>query len=143
MRRSALSPVIASIILSAMVLTIGAGVWTYSNSAASVIASDYANDTIEMVNTIEERFIIEHVCFDNDTYILSIWVYNHGDVAISINSRITINNETYNNNSIFINKNNVKEVTFDVGESLDVNEDVIIYIITNRGNSVRETYYII
>lgn len=143
MRRPALSPVIASIILSSMVLIIGAGVWTYSNSAASVIANDYANETIEMVNTIEERFIFEHACFDNDTHIFSLWVYNYGDVAIRINSKITINGAEKNNNSIAIHKDTFKEITFDVGGTLGVNEDVIIYVITSRGNSIRETYYII
>ena len=141
-KRAGLSPVIASIILSSMVLLIGAGVWTYSNSAASVIASDYANDTVEMVNTIQERFTIEHASFDNSTYVLSLWIYNYGDVGVNINSRITINGTDYENNSISLDADEYKEVTFSVGTTLEVNEDVIIYVLSTRGNFKRETYYV-
>ena len=141
-KRTGLSPVIASIILSSMVLLIGAGVWTYSNSAASVIANDYANETVEMVNTIQERFTIEHASFDNSTYVLSLWIYNYGDVRVNINSRITINGTNYENNSISLDADEYKEVTFNVGTTLDVNEEVVIYVLSIRGNSKRETYYI-
>lgn len=142
MKRAGISPVIASIILSAMVLVVGAGVWSYSNSAASVIASDYANETIEMVSTIQERFVIEHEYFNNNTHTLSLWIYNYGEVAIKINTIITIDNTNYPNNSIAISADSIKEVTFDVGSTLPVNEDISIYILTARGNSKRETYYV-
>ncbi len=142
MKRVGISPVIASIILSAMVLVVGAGVWSYSNSAASVIASDYANETIEMVSTIQERFVIEHEYFNNNTHTLSLWIYNYGEVAIKINTIITIDNTNYPNNSIAISADSIKEVTFDVGSTLPVNEDISIYILTARGNSKRETYYV-
>ena len=142
MKRVGLSPVIASIILSAMVLVVGAGVWTYSNSSASVIASDYANETIEMVYTMQERFVIEHEYFNNNTHTLSLWIYNYGDAAIKISTTITIDSTDYTNNSVSIASDGIKEITFDVGTTLPVNEDISIYILSARGNSKRETYYV-
>ncbi len=81
--RRALSPVIASVILSGMVLVIGAGVWSYSYGAASVMANDYSDMTLEMVHTIAERFCIEKVHYDSTTEDIHVWVYNYGKISFN------------------------------------------------------------
>ena len=142
MERVAMSPVIASIILSAMVLVVGAGVWSYSQGAASMVANDYADDTIDMINTIQERYVIEHINFDNDTHALTLWIYNYGDVSINIDTKITVDDTEYENNSIIVGSDDIKTVIFDVGSTLSVNDDITIYILTDRGNSYRGVYYV-
>jgi len=142
MERAAMSPVIASIILSAMVLVVGAGVWSYSQGAASMVANDYADDTIDMINTIQERYVIEHISFDNDTHTFTLWMYNYGDVPIEIDTRITINDTNYDNNNVIISSDDIQTVIFDVGSTLSINEDITIYILTDRGNSYRGVYYV-
>ena len=142
MKKRALSPVIASILLSAMVLVIGGGLWSYSKGAASMVASDYADNTIEMINTIQERFIIEHINYDENTETVNLWVYNYGDVEITINTKITIDNSYYENNGILIDANSISQIIYNTESSLPSNQDIVIYIYTNRGNSCREVYYV-
>ena len=142
MKKPALSPVIASIMLTAMVLVVGGGLWSYSKGAASMIASDYADNTIEMINTIQERFIIEHVNYDENTQTVNLWIYNYGDVPVIINSQISIDNTYYENNGISIDADSIVQVIFNIESSLSVNQDIIIFIYTNRGNSYREVYYV-
>ncbi|MES0326302.1 MAG: hypothetical protein ABUK18_10570, partial [Candidatus Bathyarchaeia archaeon] len=72
-KRKALSPVISSLILSAAVIAIGGGLWSYSAGAATVVADNYVNDTLELVNEVTERFVVEHVTIDAEKDTLSVW----------------------------------------------------------------------
>ncbi len=83
--RKALSPVVSALILSAAVLTVGGAVWAYSQGAMIISSEHYAESVINMSETISERFIIEHVSYDPDMDILSIWVFNYGDIKIDVN----------------------------------------------------------
>ncbi len=59
-KRKALSPVISTLILSAAVIAIGGGIWSFSIGASTMIADNYVNDTLELVNEVTERFMVEH-----------------------------------------------------------------------------------
>jgi hypothetical protein len=83
-KRKALSPVISSLILSAAVIAIEGGLWSYSAGAATVIADSYVNDTMELVNEVTERFVVEHVTIDAEKDTLSVWVYNYGSQKINV-----------------------------------------------------------
>ena len=50
----------------------------------TITAEDYAETVIEMIDTISERFIVEHVKYDSDTEKLHVWLYNYGEVDIVI-----------------------------------------------------------
>ena len=89
-KRKALSPVISTLILSAAVITIGGSIWSYSISASTLIAEGYVNDTLELVNEVTERFVVEHVRFDNDTDTLFITVYNYGNQKIIVDAYANI-----------------------------------------------------
>jgi len=91
----AFSPVIAVIILSAVVLAVGGAVWAFSQGAMTIIAVDYAEAVINMTDTISERFIIEQVSYNGMLY---VWVYNYGDVDIEI--KVQFKNITYPDNWI-------------------------------------------
>lgn len=78
------SPVISSIVLSVIVLVIGASVWSFATSASSVIASDYFEELMEAVEKIEERFCIENIGYNDTSQTLKIWIYNYGKIDITI-----------------------------------------------------------
>ena len=48
----------------------------------TITAEDYAENVINMTDTISERFIIEQVIYDAPN--LHIWVYNYGDINIEV-----------------------------------------------------------
>lgn len=80
-----ISPVLASIILSAIVLAIGAAVWGVTQSATGVMADSYYREVNASINRIKERFTVEHIGFENSTQeVLKVWVYNHGQVDINV-----------------------------------------------------------
>jgi flagellin-like protein len=79
------SPVISSIVLTAMVLVIGAGVWGVSTGASSIIQTNYYEEVMESVEKIKERFCIEHIGVDKASNELNIWIYNYGPIDIMIN----------------------------------------------------------
>jgi len=80
--------VLSVVIISAVVLAVGGAVWAYSQGAMTITAEDYAEDMINMTDTISERFIIEHVAYINE--IPKVWIYNYGNVDIDV--KIEVNN---------------------------------------------------
>jgi len=74
--------VIATIILSAAVITIGGAVWSYAQGASTVIATGYVNDTLTIMREVTERFTVEHVSNYSTGTILYVWIYNYGTVDI-------------------------------------------------------------
>ena len=142
--RRGLSPVIASVILSGMVLVIGAGVWSYSYGAASSMASDYSDTTIEMVHTIAERFCIEKVHYDSSTEDIQIWIYNYGSVSTTVDVILKIDGTAYTDSDISLGTTELKQVTIDVSAEggLVSYDDVIIEIVSERSNTEFMTYYV-
>ena len=143
-KRKALSPVIASVILSGMVLVIGGAVWSYSYGAASTMANDYADETINMVHTIIERFNIEKVHYDSSTDTVTIWIYNYGDIGITATTTVTINGNEYSESETEINSKQIESVSIDVSSEGDLPsyQKIIITIQTERENREYVTYYV-
>ena len=143
-RRKALSPVIASVILSGMVLAIGGMVWSYSYGAASTMANDYADETIDMVHTIIERFIIEKVYYDSSTETIDVWVYNYGSIEVTVESTITINGNEYSGEETEITSQEVAEISIDVSaeSGLSSYQEVVVEIRSIRDNQEFVTYYV-
>ena len=88
--RKALSPVISSLILSAAVIAIGGGLWSFSLGASTVYSEDYINVTLEVLYDVTERFVVEHVYYDSGNDTLKITVYNYGLHKIKVNATATI-----------------------------------------------------
>lgn len=78
------SPIISSIIMTAMVLVIGAGVWGVATGASTVIQKNYYEEVMVSVEKIKERFCIENIGVDSDSNTLKIWIYNYGTIAITV-----------------------------------------------------------
>ena len=71
--------------MCAIVLVIGAGVWSYANSASSNMASSYYKEVMVSVENIKERFYIENIGFENSSPSkLKIWIANYGKISITV-----------------------------------------------------------
>ena len=86
-----LSSVLTSIIMVAVVLSIGISVWGVAHSAATVMRSDYYDDVMESVYKIKERFAIENIGINiSSAPSIDIWVVNYGSCDVNITKiRIT------------------------------------------------------
>ena len=126
--RSALSSVISSLLLSAAVLAVGGMVWNYANGASSVMATQYHEESMDLVKQLQERYVVEHIT-NNNTHI-TLWVYNYGQVDIEV--VVYANNDgsiysTDQNNPLLISSGS--------------NAQAVISIPTNEGDSVGINIY--
>ena len=96
--RPGIAPVVSTIILSATLLIIGGAIWSYTNSASQVLASDYVNETNRLIYEISERFTIEHVSNNTDCSQLNITLYNYGSVNVTLDVYASIDGTTYSSN---------------------------------------------
>ena len=89
--RRGFSSVLTSVIMVAVVLSIGISVWGVAHSAATVMKNDYFDDVMESVYKIKERFRIENIGVNISAIpSIDVWVVNYGDGDINITKiRIT------------------------------------------------------
>ena len=143
-KHRALSPVISTIILSAIVLTIGGGLWAYADGASTIIAEDYVNDTLELVDEITERFVVEWVSNSSNCDTLNVWVYNYGDVDLVVDVYVDVddgNNGTTLGTDI-IAGDYAKIVISFAGDPLQTGDEVSIKVYSRRQNSAYYLYYV-
>ena len=76
--------VLSTLILCAIVLTIGASVWSVTHSATSIMATDYYEEVMESVENVKERFIIENIEYKNSSSSMKIWIYNYGNINLNV-----------------------------------------------------------
>ena len=93
-------------ILSAVVLSVGGVVWSFSQGAMTITSEDYAESLMNMTDVISERFIVEHVSY-NGTH-LHVWVFNYGDVDIEI--KVQAGNVTYPESWIYLASGEMKPI---------------------------------
>lgn len=142
MKRKALSPVISTMILSAAVITIGGAIWAYSAGAATVIADSYVNETLELINEVTERFMVEHVKIDSQLDTLSVWVYNYGSQGIIVDVYVREGNNVIGSTmSSSIDKGDTSEVTVEV-TTRSSGDQISIKVHSRRQNNAYETYYV-
>ena len=141
--RKAVSPVIATVILSGVVLLIGGGLWSYSLGAASSVATDYTDKTTDMVHTIIERFNIEYVEYNSTSQNVTIWIYNYGSIQIKVDTKVTINGTDYYDYNRYVNSKCIVEVNLDIGVSLNSDDEISIQVESERDNKDYEIYYVL
>jgi len=92
--RRAVSSVLSALLLSAVVIAVGGSIWAFSQGAMTITAEDYAENVINMTDTISERFIIEQVYYKyvEDVPELHVFVYNYGTVDIKV--KVEVKGET-------------------------------------------------
>jgi flagellin-like protein len=94
-KRRGVSPVISSIILTAMVIAIGGAIWSYTQGASTVVADDYVDGVMELLETAAERFTVEFVSNNSDCSVLRVWIFNYGDVNVSVDVYAHIGESSY------------------------------------------------
>ena len=141
-KRKALSPVISSLILSAAVIAIGGSLWSYSAGAATMVAESYVNDTLELVNEVTERFVVEHVTIDAEKDTLSVWVYNYGTQKINVDVYVK-DGDTFIGQTLgtVIDKGDTSEITIEITQRAS-DDEVSIKVHSRRQNNAYETYYV-
>jgi hypothetical protein len=146
MKRKALAPVISTLILSAAVIVVGGSIWSYALGASTLVAENYVNDTLELVNEVTERFIVEHVCFNSTTDEGFIWIYNYGEQKIIIDAYLNVTNS-----GSYVNATSLIGWEIEIGESREIpitnmvadsGNKVSIRIYSRRANSAYKTYYV-
>ena len=150
-QRRALSPVIATVILAGVVLAIGGGIWAYSLGATTAIADGYVNDTLSLVNEIVERFDVEHIHYNLTDELLRIWVYNYGEVDITVDVYFTVKSTIENStikehpNGIKILSEQVEIVEYDysfLDDSLVSGDTVAVKVYSRRQNVAYKSYVV-
>ena len=128
--------------MAAMVLVIGASVWSFATGASSVISTNYYEEVMESVEKIKERFIIENTGVDNASNTLNIWIYNYGPIDLTIDLiRVTGgNNISLHYDSISVSADEFKLITLEPTQiSLMRGLSVTIEVRSNRGNRVYDS----
>lgn len=139
--RKGISPVISEIILAASVLTIGSAVWYFSLGYCSITADTYIDDTLELMNTVIERFTVERVSNSTDALTLKVWINNYGEVAVILDVYAYSTNKTVSTFSESIPSRTLKLVTLDYsGQPLEVGENIQIKVYSRRQNIVYSDY---
>lgn len=140
-RRRGITPVVATIILSAVVIAVGGAVWSYAQGAATVIANDYVNGTMSLMNEVIERFTVEHVTNSSDGTILRVWIYNYGDVDIVVDVYANTTGDAFNSSlgNAIASK---ALVCVNVTIPLNSGDEVAIKVHSRRQNNAYYTYYV-
>jgi len=147
-----LTPVISTIIISAVVIAVGGAVWAYSQGASTVIANDYVNGTLDLMNEVIERFIVEHVSNNSNGNTLYIYVYNYGDVDIVVD---VYANATHFVNATYSNFTFCSDLNYSIASGdvikidlsfsscpLDEGDEVAVKVHSRRQNNAYYKYYV-
>ncbi len=131
--------------MAAMVLVIGASVWSFATSASSIISTNYYEEVMESVEKVKERFVIENTGVDNATNTLRIWIYNYGPIDLTIDLiRVTGgNNISSQSVNISISADEFKLITLEPTEiSLMRGLSVTIELRSSRGTKAYDSIHI-
>ena len=142
-KKRGVSPVISSIILSAIVLTVGGSIWFFAQSAATIIAEDYIDEIMTLRDEATERFTVEHVANNSDCMELYLWIYNYGDVNITVDAYAFIGNATYStdlNSPSTVGKNEIILVSMTV--SALSGDEIAIKVHSRSQNNAYSTYIV-
>jgi len=134
----AFSPVISSMILTTVVLVIGGSIWFFSHNTSTIIADQYVDGIIDIMDEISERFTVELVGYDGVNF-LRVWVYNYGEVEVKVDIYADVaglaSGSSFDNE---IMSGELLDVSFSLGEiSGNV---VIIKVVSRRGNYAHYQY---
>lgn len=137
--RRGISPVISSIILAATVITIGGTVWSFTQSATTVIAEDYVDGVMSLMNEGTERFVIEHVSYYTPNNTLQVWIYNYGDNDITVDVYVNVIGGFFESKM----ENNVSSkaiIKVPISITIASGSEVAIKAASRRGNNAYYTY---
>jgi len=134
-----LSPVVASVILAAAVISIGGMVWGFAQSAMVSVADSYVEGIMNLKDECVERFTIEHVGYIRSNNTLRIWIYNYGANNITVDYYIEV--EGGSSTSLMgVGIASKTVVRSQVSIIIAVGKEVSIKAVSRRGNNVYFNY---
>ena len=136
----ALTPVVATIILCGVVLTVGISVWSYTYSVTRSLEDYYYSGVKRQIDAISERFMVEHVSYDNESCVLNVWVFNYGKIAVQVDVYVRGDAEGQNASGILISEGEVERIS--VPLVANVSYELTITVISRRQNTVYATYVV-
>lgn len=142
-RRKGLSTVISSILLTATIVAVGGAVWNYAQGATSIISQSYIDDTIELVNDVTERFMIEYISNNTDFTTLYIWIYNYGNANVTADVYVTADDTVYTSdldNPLYIESG--EYVCANITVSVPTSESLTVKVHSRRQNNAYATYLV-
>ncbi|MEE8354843.1 MAG: archaellin/type IV pilin N-terminal domain-containing protein [Candidatus Bathyarchaeia archaeon] len=84
-RRRGMTSVLTTVLMVAVVISIGVSVWGFASSASAIMRSDYFDEVMESVYSIKERFRIENIAVNMMAApSIQVWVLNYGETAVNI-----------------------------------------------------------
>ena len=138
--RKALTPVVATIVLCGVVLIVGISVWSFTYSVTRSLEEEYYEGVKRQIDAISERFIVEHISYDNETGVLNVWVFNYGRVDIQVDVYVRGDAEGQNATATSISHGEVVRIS--VPLTVNVGDELSITVISRRQNVVYATYVI-
>ena len=138
--RKALTPVVATIVLCGVVLIVGISVWSFTYSVTRSLEEEYYEGVKRQVDAISERFIVEHISYDNETGVLNVWVFNYGRVDIQVDVYVRGDAEGQNATATSISHGEVVRIS--VPLTVNVGDELSITVISRRQNVVYATYVV-
>jgi len=138
--RRGISPVIATVILCGVVLTIGISVWSLTYSITRSLEDDYYEKVKRQIDAVSERFIVEHISYDNTSGVLNVWVFNYGEIDVQVDVYVRGDSEGRNATGILIPNGQIVAVS--VSLAAEVGDELSITVISRRQNVVYSTYIV-
>ena len=148
--KKGLSPVVATIILCGVVLIVGISTWSYTYMVSNSLQTSYYEGVQRQIDTISERFIVEHVAYDNSTNNLNVWVYNYGnasgkygDIGIMVVVSVWENGNLSGQSDWFtILSGELVEITVSPNPAPSAGSELIVKADSRRGNVAYQTYVV-
>lgn len=106
---------ISSVIMTAIVITVGLITWGFAKGSTSIIAKDYIDGVITQTDDFLERYSIKNVYYDETNNMLYLFLYNYGSITITVDSYIYLSSGlSYSNIGKIIGPNQLVNVSYHV-----------------------------
>jgi len=138
--KKALTPVVASILLCGVVLIVGISFWSFTYSITKGLEDDYYQGVKRQIDAVSERFMIEHISYDNETDVLNVYVCNYGKVDVQVD--VYVRGDAEGQNATAISVPHGQMVRVSISLLANVGDELSITVISRRQNVVYATYVV-
>ena len=130
----------ASILLCGVVLIVGISVWSFTYSITKGLEDDYYQGVKRQIDAVSERFMIEHISYDNETGVLNVYVCNYGKVDVQVD--VYVRGDAEGQNATAISVPHGQMVRVSISLLANVGDELSITVISRRQNVVYATYVV-
>jgi len=139
--RRGVSETISSVIMTAVVITIGIIIWGYAKTSTSIIAKDYIDGVIMQTDDFLERYSIKNFYYDETNNMFCIFLYNYGSISITVDSYISLSSgPSYSDIGTIIEPNKMVMISYHVYIPHATWVNIICQ--TGRSMTIHDRYYL-